>query len=85
MREHHDTVVIGVGHTGLAMSRCWSSANVSMWCWNGGGLVNAGARNEGLSSFSVPQLGSGKVVVAGRMRWVTAAAAASEASGSHMS
>ena len=48
-------------------------------------LVNAGARNEGLSSFSVPQLGSGKVVVAGRMRWVTAAAAASEASGSHMS
>jgi hypothetical protein len=83
MREHHDTVVIGGCQTGLAMSRCSSSANVSMWCWNVGGLVNAGARNEG--SFSVPQLGSGRVVVARRMRWVTAAAAASEASGSHMS
>jgi len=23
MREHHDTVAIGGGQTGLAMSRCW--------------------------------------------------------------
>lgn len=41
MREHDDTVVIGVGQTGLAMSRRWSSALVSMWCWNGGRLALA--------------------------------------------
>jgi len=55
MREHHDTVVIGVAKPASRSARCWSSAKVSMSCWNGGGWVNAGARDDGtLFVFSSP-------------------------------
>jgi cation diffusion facilitator CzcD-associated flavoprotein CzcO len=84
MREHHDTVVIGGGQTGLAMSRCWKREREHVVLERR--RVGERWRTErGTLFVSVPQLGSGGVVVARRMSWVTAAAAASEASGSHMS
>ena len=46
MPEHHDTVIVGAGQAGLAMSAVLQRHAASTWCWSASVWASAGARKR---------------------------------------